>query len=384
MTQMKKIIKRATQFFTLSLFVLLSSVLTNVQASDFALSIKTEDDKGNHYNNVSRKRVTHGDWVQISGKYTHKVDGKEVSKPYLYIEGPDAGIDFYLDAVSVIDLSQDKNDNILATDNANFESGTITPWFKNGSAKLTLEKEQVKEGQFSLKITKRTENWQGAALTFNNGLVEGNTYLMSVWVKLVNAEQSAKPKTVKKKNSVNTDYVYFRDGKALGSWAVTLGDETNWNLRLKGNTGESSNKQLKSSPATYKVANDALNLKWSRKKGKGQFALYGQPIDLSNVENIAALTMQVKVIKRPKKGVLLGMDCGYPCRGEMNIHKMFRELPKGEWVTFPIPINCFSAQGLDTSKINGPLLISTDGKFEIEIADVRIELLPEGTPTCAP
>lgn len=379
-----KIKKHLMQFFTFSLLLIITNVLTITQASDFALSVKTEDDKGSHYNNVSRKRVTHGDWVQLSGKYTHKAIGKELSTPFIYIEGPDAGIDFYLDTVSVIDLGQASNDNIIANDNADFESANVSPWFKNGSAALTLEQKQVQAGNFSLKITKRTQNWQGAALRFNDGLVVGNSYLMSAWVKLVNAEESAKPVAVKKKKSINTDYVYFRGGKALGSWGVTLGDEGNWSLRLKSNTGESTNKQLKSAPATYKVANDALNLKWARKKGKGQFALYGQPIDLSKVENIAALTMEVKVIKRPKKSVQLGMDCGYPCRGEINVHKMFRELPKDEWVTFPIPVNCFVAQGLDTSKINGSLLIATDGKFEIEIADVRIERLPKDAPSCAP
>lgn len=181
---------------------------------------------------------------------------------------------------------------------------------------------------------------------------------------------------------LNPKFVYFYNGQATPAWSLTLGDSGDWTSAIKQLKGTSSDGQIEAKPAVYSRENDAIHLSWSRRKGKGQFAIYGNGVDLSEIEHRAALTMEVKVIKKPKKSVTLGMDCGYPCRAEIHVHKMFRSLPKGEWVTFPVPLNCFTAKGLDPKKINGPLVLASDGRFEIQLANIRMELLPEGAPTC--
>jgi beta-glucosidase len=182
---------------------------------------------------------------------------------------------------------------------------------------------------------------------------------------------------------LNANYFYFFDGKPIGGWGLTLGDEANWVLPVNGDVMVSAGKQIEFSRADYKGSGDAIHLKWSRAKGKGQFAIYGSPINLIQLENRAALTMEIKIIKKPKASVSIGMDCGYPCRGEVNIHKMLREMKTDEWIMFPIPINCFAVKGADLSKVNSPILIASEGQFELQIANIRLELLPEGAPTCA-
>lgn len=182
---------------------------------------------------------------------------------------------------------------------------------------------------------------------------------------------------------LNAHYFYFFDGKPIAGWGLTLGDEANWVLPVNDDVKVSAGKQIEISRADYMGSGDALNLKWSRSKGKGQFAIYGSPINLTQLENRAALTMEIKIIRKPKASVSIGMDCGYPCRGEMNIHKMLREMKTDEWIMFPIPINCFAIKGADLSKINSPILIASEGQFELQIANIRLELLPEGAPTCA-
>ncbi|MDP5029103.1 MAG: putative glycoside hydrolase [Paraglaciecola sp.] len=184
-------------------------------------------------------------------------------------------------------------------------------------------------------------------------------------------------------NTLNANYFYFFDGSPIGGWGLTLGDEGNWVLPITENPMDSANKQISISRAAYKTKDDALNLKWSRSKGKGQFAVYGSPVDLSQLADKAALTMEINIIKKPKSSVSIGMDCGYPCRGEVNIQKMLRDMKTKQWITFPIPINCFAAKGADLSKINSPIMIASEGQFEVQIANIRLELLPEGAPTCA-
>jgi hypothetical protein len=199
----------------------------------------------------------------------------------------------------------------------------------------------------------------------------------SVLLVPVHAQNNAQDKTL------NPNYFYFFNGATIGNWGLILGDQDNWMLSVTGSSAESAGKQIELSRTDYKGQGDALHLKWSRKKGLGNFAIYGPPIDLSALESRAALTMEIKVKKRPKGTVSLGMDCAYPCRGEITIHNMLRKFELDEWTTFPVPINCFSANGLDVSNINAAMMLVADQPFEVEIANIRLELLPEGSPTCA-
>lgn len=358
--------------------------LCNVaMANDFAVTITFADDNGKQYHNVSSANVQNNNWFKLSGSYTYQPNGQVKKQPFIYIEGPNEGVNFYVDSLMVID---ENNHNIVQDINADLELGTTNYWFGNGVTKLSLASSVVQSGQHSLLATNREDRWQGPALSLKDKLIAGRSYVISVWVKLAdknaaNLSQQA-PQEVNQPAKVNTDMVYFYQGKTYGSWGLSLGDNDNWVLPATGLSATSAANQLTMTPAIYKKGNDAINLKWSRKKGKGQFAIYGSEIDLTNVEHRAALTMEIKVLNKPKKGVTIGMDCGYPCRSEIYIHKTLRELPKGKWQTFPIPLDCFSAKGLDVSKINGVFVLATEGKFEVELANIRMALLPEGAPTC--
>ncbi|MCF2948764.1 hypothetical protein L0668_11650 [Paraglaciecola aquimarina] len=188
--------------------------------------------------------------------------------------------------------------------------------------------------------------------------------------------------TFANEQNLNSKYSYFVDGEPVGNWAVVLSDEDNWMLSVPEKEGVSAGNRLKMTRTAYKEKDDAVALKWGRKKGKASFSLYGPAIDLSELANRSALTMEIKVKKKPKGTVSLGMDCGYPCRGELNIQKTLRQLKISEWTTYPIPIDCFAAKGLDLRKINAIFMLSTDKPFEAQVANIRLELLPEGAPTC--
>jgi hypothetical protein len=217
----------------------------------------------------------------------------------------------------------------------------------------------------------------------NENVITSSRSFILAWIRLLSISFLIIPVSWSQDQALNPHYFYFMNGAAIGGWGLTLGDKENWVMQVQADVADSADKQIKLSRADYQQSGDALNLTWSRSKGKGQFALYGAPIDISQLENTAALTMEVKVIKKPKSTVSIGMDCGYPCRGEMNIQKMFRGLDIGKWTTFPIPLNCFSTRGADLTKINSPIIIASDDQFELQIANIRLELLPAGTPTCA-
>ena len=74
--------------------------LANASSANVGLTIKLTDDEGDHYVGVNSVTATDGEWIQLTGSYTHSVIGNEVST-YVYIEGPDAGIEYYIDDISI-------------------------------------------------------------------------------------------------------------------------------------------------------------------------------------------------------------------------------------------------------------------------------------------
>jgi hypothetical protein len=182
---------------------------------------------------------------------------------------------------------------------------------------------------------------------------------------------------------LNPTFFYLVKGELIGR-SISLGDPSNWSTGIQGRTGESAGGKVAVAPTDFKATGDALQITWApRKKVPGSFALYGNPIDLSKFKDTASVTIDMRVDVKPNKDVKIGLDCGYPCRADVSINRMIKTMPKGEWFSLPLPLNCFKSDNFDLSKINGPFSITTDGKFTVSIMNIRLEKLPEGDKGCA-
>jgi len=184
--------------------------------------------------------------------------------------------------------------------------------------------------------------------------------------------------------TINSNFIYMLKGQPTNGWSIQLGDPENWSTSVTNRKGQSAGGKLSVEPYDYNDKGDALKLSWaSSKELKGVFALYGSQIDFSAYENLVAIVFDIKIDVMPNKEVTVGMDCGYPCRAELPIRATLKKLPKETWTQLPIPLNCFSTKGLDLKKVNGPVVISTDGKMIIEITNIRMQKLAEGDKGCA-
>lgn len=181
---------------------------------------------------------------------------------------------------------------------------------------------------------------------------------------------------------VNTKLNYLIDGDLVSGWSLQLGDPSNWSTSVSNRIGESASGKVKVEPSDRNTKGDALKVIWDKKPGQGNLAIYGSPLDLSKLENDGALYIEIKVITPPSANVTIGMDCGYPCGGKVPVFKNLKQLKRNEWDVLPIPLNCLTKEGLDLTKVNGPLLISTDGKLQIELGNVKLLKLAEGDPGC--
>ena len=183
--------------------------------------------------------------------------------------------------------------------------------------------------------------------------------------------------------TLNPNHFYLVKGEPI-SRSISLGDPSNWSTSIQGREGASAGGKISVAPIDFKAKGDAIQLTWApHKNGQGNFALYGNPIDLSKYKDAAALTIDMRIEVKPDKNVNIGLDCGYPCRADISINQMIKKMPKGEWFSLPLPLNCFKGENFDLSKINGPFTISTEGKFTVSITNIRLEKLPEGEKGCA-
>lgn len=183
---------------------------------------------------------------------------------------------------------------------------------------------------------------------------------------------------------LNSKINYIVDGQIVNGWTMQLGDPENWSVPVVDRNGKSASGKLTVEPADFQGKGDAIRFSWApRKQVRASVALYGTALDLSPFENTGALVLDVKIEVKPDKNVSVSMDCGHPCRGEIEVGRNLANLKKGQWSSLPIALNCFTKAGLDIKKIYGPIVIATDGKLTMDVTNVRLQKLMEGDKGCA-
>jgi len=85
----------------------------------------------------------------------------------------------------------------------------------------------------------------------------------------------------------------------------------------------------------------------------------------------AVLAFDVVVHQAPQGSVKIRIDCGYPCRGELDGTAVLKALPTGSKATVKIPLSCFADAGADFSAIDTAFLVQTDKPFSASFANIR-------------
>ncbi len=190
----------------------------------------------------------------------------------------------------------------------------------------------------------------------------------------------------------NSYYVY--QGEGVGPWefALNFGQD-----QFEAGAAETARGSLVATPAAQNAENDAVHLIWKPKGVKNEWDSENKnvltatvinrmsPVDLSSVKDQAALAFDVRIIKAPRKPVELTMECNWDwqCRSTVALKHPFGRLPKGEWVTVPVPLRCFDQDGFDFTKVTTSFMLYTGGKMELELGDVRLVAFPADQAKCA-
>jgi GH35 family endo-1,4-beta-xylanase len=128
------------------------------------------------------KTITDGSWVEFAGDLV--VPDCALSNVQFWLEGPDAGVDMYLDHISVRQVT---SANIVA--NGTFESGT-SGWYTFNGGTVSQASDRAHGGSKSLVVTNRTSN-APATTDITSVVKAGQSYPFSLWVSLHNADSSS-------------------------------------------------------------------------------------------------------------------------------------------------------------------------------------------------
>ena len=170
----------------------------------------------------------------------------------------------------------------------------------------------------------------------------------------------------------NADEVIFSASES-SDWRPYLGSSNNWMVPVQGTvTTSHKSKVITVSKIDNTGKEDALQATW--KSGLGQ--VYWQQDQARDYRELseqgAALSMVIRIDKKPKRTVDLKMDCGYPCAGSLNLTKLFKSVPEDQWFRISMKLSCFEAAGANMQNIIAPLVVATKGAFSMSIADVRL------------
>jgi len=180
------------------------------------------------------------------------------------------------------------------------------------------------------------------------------------------------------------DEVVF-SSEGVTPWSLHLGSSSNWMVWYEPPETTTYKSEVVTVRAIDNVSTwDAIQAEW--KGGLGQ--VYWQRTDPQDYRELAeqggALSVVLRIDKKPKKSVDLKMDCGYPCAGSLNMTNLFKAVPQDTWFRISLKLSCFEEAGANLGNILSPLVIATKGPFELSISDVRLmaEPPPESMIDC--
>jgi beta-glucosidase len=85
------------------------------------------------------------------------------------------------------------------------------------------------------------------------------------------------------------------------------------------------------------------------------------------------VTFDYRVDSPPTAKVTVGIECGPGCRGDLSIDTQLKQAPAGEWRQLKMPLHCFQSKGAELRNVTAPFVLTTAGKLELGIANVRLE-----------
>lgn len=166
----------------------------------------------------------------------------------------------------------------------------------------------------------------------------------------------------------------FAHGRLAKDYGLLIGSSSNWSKLMSPGpkTGKTDDGNLELRVVDVDVQGDGRRAAW---RGGPASVLVGsrKSKDLrSLLKARGALVFDAVVEQAPKGSVTVQMLCNWPCRGEVEAGKIFRDMPTGTKRTLKFPLACFAAKGAEMGRIDVPFTVFSTDAFELSFANVRL------------
>jgi len=161
-------------------------------------------------------------------------------------------------------------------------------------------------------------------------------------------------------------------GAPNAPFSLYVGDRDNWKTLITGKSGSSvDGTNIKVASVDKVLQEDARSIEFS---GNNYGIAYLQSPETNQAVYLnsgATLSFDVRVNQAPLDSVELRVECGYPCRGGVDITDLLRQKSSAEWESIKVDLKCFADAGTDFSKIDSGFWIGTNGAFTATYANIK-------------
>jgi beta-glucosidase len=106
-------------------------------------------------------------------------------------------------------------------------------------------------------------------------------------------------------------------------------------------------------------------------------------VDISRETNgDVMLLARVRRDGQAPKDLTVGMTCGASCGGTLPFADTLNSLPAGKFTTVGIMLKCFQKAGVDVSKVDGAITVTSSGKLDLSLSQVKLGTVADHTMAC--
>jgi beta-glucosidase len=175
---------------------------------------------------------------------------------------------------------------------------------------------------------------------------------------------------------------YFDKGVPVQPWSlrVSNGSDT---TRITTTPVDAVGGRVKVSAVDDQVQEGARRFQFAG-DGPATIALSSEgSVDVSRETNgDVMLVVRLRRDANAPKDVKVGVSCGAGCGGSIPFADALSGIPAGKWQSIGISLKCFAKAGADVSKINEALTLSSEGKLDVSLSQVKLGTVADKVVSC--
>lgn len=187
------------------------------------------------------------------------------------------------------------------------------------------------------------------------------------------AKLSEDPGLSAEKLAAASNGVFFSEGRAIAPWRVYLGDSAEARLKTEGDRYVTSRTgAISFESADRNRQEDTKVARWSGKGRGAMFVLGYNDVDMSQrLAGDESIVISASVVEAPAATVTASFGT-VPKNQGVDLTPILGQLTVGQWEEISIPLKCFVGGNVDFSNVDMPLMLATDGRFAIQLANLGL------------